>query len=132
MTRVPFLILAVSLLGASCAPTTTRIYTRPGGADLVMDNEYALGKSPVELSEPVWIWTNHSIRVSKPGFKTRTIEIKNTGINAGGAIACVCTAGILLPLFFRSSYLPQYLVELAPEETASKTIHLEKPFSFHE
>ncbi|GEM_PF-6293516 len=124
--------IVVSLLTVSCSPTTTKIYTRPGGAELIMDDELSLGTSPIALTEPVWIWTRHSIKASLPGFQTRTIEIENTGFNAGGTIACVCTAGILLPLFFRSSYLPQYLVELAPEEKASTDIQLDEPLSFHE
>ncbi len=97
-----------------------------------MDDKFALGQSPIQLSEPVWIWTRHRLSFSKPGYKTRVIEIENTGINPGGALVCVCTAGILLPLFFRSAYLPQYSVELAPEEQATAPIQLQQRFSFQE
>lgn len=112
------LLLAFSFALIGCA-SKTRIYTLPAGADLTLDDKKVLGKSPVEYKETVWIWTKHKVTAKLDGHSTRSITIKNNGMNGAGFAACACTVGLLLPFMFVSEYQPQYLIEL--EENPSKT-----------
>lgn len=126
-----FVYIFFSVLISACA-SSTRIYTKPSGATLITEGDKYLGTSPLQLTEPVWIWSKRTVKASLPGYQSRQIVLKNTGINPGKTIGCLCTAGILLPLFFSSTYLPQYQIELVPNVKKSASITLQKPISFHE
>ena len=125
MSRLVFAIGA-SLLFASCA-STTRIYTSPAGAELTLDDKKMLGKSPVEYTETVWIWTKHRVTATLADHKEQSITIRNSGMQGAGFAACACTVGMLLPFMFISNYQPQYLIELQPIETKPTE---QKPVAF--
>ena len=108
------LLIALIAAAFSGCYSKTKIYSKPTGAQVVMDRGYDLGKTPIELEEMVWMWTKHQLTVSAPGHEPKTIDIRATGINAGYAVVCICTAGLLLPLGPASGYPPQYFVELTP------------------
>ncbi len=83
-----------------------------------MDGSKHLGKTPIQLTEPVWLWTKHSLTLEKPGYQPATMLIRNDGLHFGYAAICVCTGGLLLPLAFVSSYQPRYEVTLDPVATS--------------
>lgn len=120
-----------SLLALVCTSgcySTTTIYSQPAGAKVVLDQKHEIGTTPLTVSEPVWIWTDHVLTLSSPGYATRPLQIRSEGLNFAYLAVCVCTAGLLLPIMFASEYPPQYVVQLQPENPqAAQTAYLEKP-----
>lgn len=115
------LLLVGFLVVFSGCVSTTRIYSKPAGAKLVIDDEKVLGRTPVEYKESVWIWTKHEIDVTLDGYEPATLTLKNRGMNSAGFAACACTLGVLLPFMFLSRYEPQYVLELKPKTESTRS-----------
>lgn len=114
MTARPSASVVIACLLLSGCFSTTRIYSDPPGADVVLDAERRLGTTPVELEEMVWLWTRHQVTVQKEGYEPQVIRIRSEGLKFGYAAVCVCTAGLLLPMLLASTYPQQYTVTLQP------------------
>ncbi len=119
---IGWLLCAVAL-GNGCF-STTKIYSKPMGATVVMDGKHPLGATPIELEEQVWLWTQHLLTVEAPGYTTRTVQLRAAGINYGYLVVCVCTLGLLVPLAVTSAYPKQYVVVLTPSTPAPATAAL--------
>lgn len=114
MSARTFAVMLVAAGMCTGCFSKTRIYSRPAGASVLIDNKRSLGQTPVEIEEQVWVWTKHAITLQAQGYQPRTVQIRSTGVNWGYAVACACTLGILLPLGLLSSYPAQYVVDLVP------------------
>lgn len=135
MARIlfPVVIALLALFSASGCYSTTKIYSDPPGARVVMDHQRYLGETPVELKETVWLWTRHSLTIDKKGYTSVTLPIRNEGLNYAYLAVCVCTGGLLLPIMFASKYPPQYTVTLEPTVPATTATPFEKEaaIAFH-
>lgn len=125
--------VAVVLLSSSCY-STTRVYSNPSGATVVLDETKNLGTTPLEVEDQVWLWTKHSVTVQKDGYESQTIELKNEGLNLGYLALCVCTLGLLLPIMFASEFPTQYVVQLsaATPQSGSEPLDEQATVTFSE
>lgn len=131
-SRLIALALAFAMFSIGCTSTTT-IYTKPTGAVAKIDGKRTLGRTPIELEEDVWLWTNHMIEVSMEGYGTQNVQIRSDGLNIAYLAVCVCTLGLLLPIMFVSSYPNQYVIELkptSPDQAAEEPISEQASIDF--
>ena len=108
----------VAMLVCTGCYSKTNIYSKPSGATVLVENRRLLGKTPIELEEQVWLWTNHMLTVKADGYETQSVQLRNTGINWGNAVICLCSLGVLLPVALTSGYPEQVVVELTPKAAA--------------
>lgn len=111
-------LLCVALSGCI---STTKIYSKPSGATVVIDDTRLLGETPIELEQQVWLWTSHSLTFIADGYVTQTVALKNTGIRWAHALICLCTAGLVFPTAMASTYPEQVVVEMTPLGAAPTT-----------
>lgn len=122
MSTVPQLLtlcLFAAALSTGCV-STTRVNSRPAQARVLLDGKKEMGKTPIELTELVWLWTNHRLHVSKNGYESRVVPIKGK-FHAPYLAACVCTAGLLWPMLLLGKYDASYFVELVPAAAGATT-----------
>ncbi len=118
MTPRPHTILAVGALLLLCASSTgcvseTAIYTRPAGAEVVLlDRGRVLGKTPILLRDQVWVFTEHELEFTKPGYLPRRIKLDPTARPLNIAFCAICSVATwpvwpmaLLGDFTRTKYV---------------------------
>lgn len=109
--------MLVLMAGVSGCASTTYIYSEPTEAEVSIDDE-VVGTTPVAYTELVYVWTRREVKVSKPGFRTRTFEVRGEGpLSPVYATLCLCTAGLFLPALFVSEFERDlYVVPLESSE----------------
>jgi len=115
--------VGVMLASSGCA-SQVLITSRPPGAEVIIDEEYILGETPLVLKEQVW-W------VQKPGKKpTHTLTFKLEGyqtetrrLDATPRIVNIATLGVCLPFIWfmwpiglLGQYPEDVVVQLVPEQ----------------
>lgn len=118
-THILLLLGAALLLQAACS-TSLPIFSRPEGAEVVMSHPTrtnttprALGQTPLLLQEQAWLWTRHTLTITKRGYRPETIEIKPEPklVNTFGCCLMGC---IGWPLVLMSEYEGEVVVNLEP------------------
>ena len=100
MTRFALAVLvACAALGTGCA-TTTKIVSEPPGAEVAevaskdAKDAKSIGKTPMSYEFKGWLWDSKQLKVSAPGYKAKTVEIKRGEVDllptVGGVAVCVC------------------------------------------
>ena len=107
MRHVPSTILILALLfwGMGCA-TETLVTSRPNDARVIMDENKDLGPTPFVLREDVWVWTDHSLTFSKPGYETRRISVEASLIPTYLFVCAIsgCISWAFWPIAFFGRY----------------------------
>ncbi|MEM1347155.1 MAG: PEGA domain-containing protein [Myxococcota bacterium] len=129
---------AMAVLGVSAALTSAGcasqllITSRPTGAEVIIDDEYILGETPIVLKEQAWWVTkpgrpNHTLTFKLDGYETATREVQ-----ARPRIANFVTLGVCFPfLWFMwpigllGRYPEDVIVELVPEQEGSAWLERE-------
>lgn len=125
------LLLIVVMLSSACT-STMGIYSRPAGADVVMDRDKTLGKTPILLKEQTWIWTRHQFTFTKAGYESQTIKVSAKARPANMVLAVCTTSCCLWPVALLGQ-LPDTIVatmtpDANPYEQASLTESVEISF----
>ena len=121
MLRTPsktLLVLVFALFFQWGCYATTQIQSSPANADVVMDGKSVLGKTPIQLTEMAWVWTDHSLLVSKKGYAPAVVRIKGE-FRPIMLVPCFCTLGVALPMVLIGEYAPSYFVTLEPDGIAT-------------
>ena len=127
MTRLAALAFVLATaLGAGCA-TTTKIVSEPPGAQVFEAGDKdakdgkAIGKTPMSYEYKGWLWESKQLKVSAPGYRPKTVEIKRNELDmlpAVGGVAlflCVpCIGWVGGPVLFLAGGMK------LPEETKVK------------
>ena len=111
--------LALLLLGQVGCYATTQIHSYPANATVVMDDKALLGKTPVQLTEMVWIWTEHKLLITKDGYSPTVVKLKGE-FRPTMLIPCFCTFGVALPMALIGEYPPSHFVTLEPSSVATR------------
>jgi hypothetical protein len=112
-------LMVVFLLGQAGCYATTQIHSHPANATVVMDNKAVLGKTPIQLTEMTWIWTKHSLLISKEGYSPTVVKLKGE-FRPTMLIPCFCTFGVALPMVLIGEYPASHFVTLEPISVAAR------------
>jgi len=84
-------IVACAALGMGCA-TTTKIVSEPPGAEVFEVDAAAakdakaagkaIGKTPMSYEFKGWLWEAKQLKVSAPGYRPKTVEVKRAEVVA--------------------------------------------------
>ena len=122
MRRPPLATLMSCLmaLGSGCV-STLPIYSRPPGAEVVMDETKELGPTPILLKEQVWVWTSHSLTFTKEGYKPETVEVSASARPVSLALCSVgvCFMWMLWPVALLGRYRGELIVRLELDPAAT-------------
>ncbi len=115
------LTLSMCILTAGCV-SETAIYTRPGGADVVLLNRgRALGKTPILLRDQLWVFTRHDLEFTKKGYLPAQISLEPNARPLNITFCAICSVAtwpvwpmVLLADFER----PKYVVTMQPNPSS--------------
>lgn len=105
------LLLVLLLVLCACTSTTT-INSRPTGAKVTVDGQYA-GTTPTEWSQTVWANTKNHVRLQMPGYRELFTYISADDWQTGRVIASILC--FLPGLLWSTEYKPTYEFVLEPE-----------------
>ena len=134
-TRHHTLLATAALLllsaGATGCVSETAIYTRPAGADVVLlERGRVLGKTPILLRDQVWVFTDHELEFTKPGYLPAKLRIRPAArpLNIAFCAVCAVAAWPVWPMALLGDFTrTEYVVPLKPtgdllgEQTAPMT-----------
>jgi|MDSZ01.3.fsa_nt_gb hypothetical protein len=110
-------LLCATTLGSSACTTTLPIYSRPEGAEVVMDEKRALGQTPIVVKEQAWVWTSHTFTFTKEGYRPETIKVRARPKipNVAFCLLGFCISWIVWPVGFSGEYKREIVVNLERE-----------------
>jgi hypothetical protein len=105
-------LLALGATSTGCV-SETAIYTRPAGAEVVLlERGRVLGKTPILLRDQVWVFTEHELEFTKPGYLPTRITLEPTARPLNIVFCAICSVATwpvwpmaLLGDFTRSKYV---------------------------
>jgi len=113
------LIIALSamMLGQTACTTSLPLYSRPEGAEVVMDDKRALGQTPILLKEQAWVWTSHTFTFTKAGYRPETIKVRARPRipNIAFCLLGICISWLVWPAGFVGGYKREIVVNLQRE-----------------
>ena len=84
-----------------------------------MDNTIKLGKTPVELREMVWVWTERRFEARMQGYQNTVFFVEKEYPWAQNLVVCLCSGLIMWPVLLASKYTDRTVVTLTPAGTTS-------------
>jgi hypothetical protein len=115
--RCAALALGLGWVVLSGCGTSTKLSSRPHGAEVIMDGERLLGRTPLLLQEQAWLWTDHTLTFRKEGYLTEQVTLE-ANANAANVIVCLCLWP-LWPLSLQGVYQDRVVVNLEPSHSAA-------------
>jgi hypothetical protein len=105
-------LLAVIILGTSCASTTV-INTVPPGAKVTINGMYA-GVTPYTLTDTKPTGASNSVSLSLEGYQTSNVVIvRNEQVDPGAVVGGLF---FLFPFIWTMGYSPMHTYELVPSK----------------
>jgi hypothetical protein len=101
--------VALSWALSGCG-TAVEISSRPPGAEVIMDRQVVLGRTPILLKEQAWLWTSHTLTLRKEGYVTEVVELEASSVPSS-LIICLCLWP-LWPLSLQGSYGVPVVIEM--------------------
>jgi hypothetical protein len=108
ITKVISIILVCSIFLTSCTSTTV-IHSKPGGAKIYLNDEYA-GTTPYTHSDTKIVGSTTTVKLEKEGYETLTSFIsRNEEVDVGAIIGGIF---FLFPFLWTMKYKPSRTYEL--------------------
>ncbi|GEM_PF-5555306 len=110
-------MLCAMTLGSTACTTTLPLYSRPEGAEVVMDEKRALGQTPILVKEQAWVWTSHTFTFTKDGYRPETIKVRARPRipNVAFCLLGFCISWLVWPVGFAGEYKREIVVNLERE-----------------
>jgi uncharacterized protein YcfL len=116
-SRLAVIAMIVSTCLLMGCVSTTQIQSQPSGAEIIMDNTARLGRTPIELREMVWVWTNRRFEARMSGYQSQVFVVQKEYPWAQNLVVCLCTGLILWPVLLASKYTSSTTVQMIPTDT---------------
>lgn len=115
--RCAALALGLGWMVLSGCGTSTKLSSRPHGAEVIMDGDRLLGRTPILLQEQAWLWTDHTLTFRKEGYLTEQVTLEGEA-SAANVIVCLCLWP-LWPLSLQGVYQDRVVIDMEPAASAA-------------
>ncbi len=113
------LLFGIGALASTGCSSATMFESRPAGAEVVVDGEYEIGETPVEVRELPWIGANRHYQFDLDGYHSEVVEI-SASMHQRHLLACFCSLGLLWPLMLFGEFPSAVQATMEPRREASR------------
>lgn len=128
LLKTMLILITLSTLGSGCAQ---KIYIKsdPHGAMATLDDGRQLATTPLTLKLDAWAWSNHTITLTKEGYKPTTFELDAQPNAANIAICAIgaCMLWMSWPICVAGKYRNQNFSFTLKEDNSLATQHYQSP-----